>query len=49
MSKAKHRQSLQERFDIMKRYYGLLPTVFNHFIITFNLGWYWLKHRRTND
>ncbi len=49
MSKAKHRQSLQERFDIMKRYYGLLPTVFNHLIIAFNLGWYWLKHRRTND
>lgn len=49
MSKAKHRQSLQERFAIMKRYYGLLPTVFNHFIIAFNLGWYWLRHRRTND
>jgi len=49
MSKAKHRQSLQERFDIMKRYYGLLSTVFNHFIIAFNLGWYWLRHRRTND
>ncbi|GAB2985583.1 glycosyltransferase family 2 protein [Mucilaginibacter puniceus] len=49
MSKAKHRQSLQERFDIMKRYYGLLPTVFNHFIIAFNLGWYWLRYRKTND
>ena len=49
MSKAKHRQSLQERFDIMKRYYGLFPTVFNHLIIAFNLGWYWLKHKRTND
>lgn len=49
MSKNKHRQSLQERFDIMKRYYGLIPTVFNHFIIAFNLGWYWLKNRRTND
>jgi glycosyltransferase involved in cell wall biosynthesis len=49
MSKTKHRQSLQERFDIMKRYYGLLPTIFNHLIIAFNLGWYWLRHRRTND
>jgi glycosyltransferase involved in cell wall biosynthesis len=49
MSKKKHRQSLQERFDIMKRNYGLVPTVFNHFIIAFNLGWYWLKNRRTND
>jgi glycosyltransferase involved in cell wall biosynthesis len=49
MSKKKHRQSLLERFDIMKRYYGLIPTVFNHFIIAFNLGWYWLKNKRTND
>jgi glycosyltransferase involved in cell wall biosynthesis len=49
MSKKKHRQSLMERFDIMKRNYGLVPTVFNHFVIAFNLGWYWLKNRRTND
>jgi glycosyltransferase involved in cell wall biosynthesis len=49
MSKLKHRQSLAERFDIMKRHYGLLPTIFNHTIITFNLGLYWLKNRRTND
>lgn len=49
MSKAKHKQSLLERFDIMKRYYGLIPTVFNHFIIAFNLGWYWILNRRTND
>ena len=48
-SKAKHRQSLQERFDIMQRYYGLVPTVLNHLVIAFNLGWYWLRHRRTND
>jgi glycosyltransferase involved in cell wall biosynthesis len=49
MSKLKHRQSLRERFDIMKRHYGLLPTLFNHAVIAFNLGWYWLKNRRTND
>jgi len=49
MSKQKHRQSLAERFDIMKRYYGLVPTLFNHTIIAFNLGLYWLKNRRTND
>src|SRR5471030_254923 len=47
MSKTKHRQSLTERFDIMKRHYGLAPTLFNHVIIAFNLGWYWLRHRRT--
>jgi glycosyltransferase involved in cell wall biosynthesis len=49
MSKTKHRQSLLERFAIMKRYYGLAPTVFNHGVIAFNLGWYWLKNKRTND
>jgi glycosyltransferase involved in cell wall biosynthesis len=49
ISKKKHRQSLAERFDIMKRHYGLIPTVFNHFVIAFNLGWYWLRNRRTND
>lgn len=49
MSKTKHRQSLKERFDIMKRYYGLIPTVLNHFVIAANLGWYWLKNKRTND
>jgi glycosyltransferase involved in cell wall biosynthesis len=49
MSKKKHLQSLKERFAIMRKHYGLLPTVFNHFVITFNLAWYWLKNRRTND
>lgn len=49
MSKKKHRQSLIERFQIMKEYYGLLPTIFNHAVIAFNLGWYWLLNRRTND
>lgn len=49
MSKQKQKQSLLERFDIMKKHYGLLPTVFNHAVIAFNLGWYWLKNKRTND
>ena len=49
MSKAKHHLSLKERFEIMKKHYGFLPTLFNHLIIAFNLGTYWLKHKRTND
>lgn len=49
MSKSRHRHSLTERFNIMKRYYGLVSTVINHFVIAFNLGWYWLKNKRTND
>ena len=49
ISKAKHWKSLVERFGIMTRYYGLFPTIANHLVIAFNLGKYWLKHRRTND
>jgi glycosyltransferase involved in cell wall biosynthesis len=49
MSKLKHRQSLAERFAIMKHHYGLLPTLFNHVVIAFNLAGYWLKNKRTND
>jgi glycosyltransferase involved in cell wall biosynthesis len=49
MSKQKHRQSLVERYAIMNRYYGALPTMVYHLVIAFNLGWYWLRHRRTND
>lgn len=49
MSKTKHRQSLAERFDIMKRYYGLVPTVFNHVVIAFNLGWHKLWNKNLND
>src|SRR5690606_32384988 len=49
MSKKKHLQSLKERYHILKKYYGFLPNLFNHLIIAFNLGFYWLKHQRTND
>ncbi|MFB9842169.1 glycosyltransferase family 2 protein [Mucilaginibacter ginsenosidivorans] len=49
MSKKRHRQSLKERFDIMRKHYGLAPTLFNHIVIALNLGWYWLRYRRTND
>jgi len=49
MSKTKHRQSLVERFDIMKRHYGLVLTLLNHVVIALNLGWYWARNRRTND
>lgn len=49
MSKKRHRQSLKERFDIMRKHYGLASTLANHIVIAFNLAWYWLLHRRTND
>jgi len=49
MSKKRHRQSLQERFQIFSKYYGFIPNVFNHVIIAINLVWYYLWHGRTND
>lgn len=49
MSKKKHRQSLEERFVIFTHHFGLLPNLFNHFIIAGRLFFYFLWHRRTND
>ena len=49
MSKQKHRESLKERFKIFSYYYGFVANVINHIVIAFNLGFYFLKHRRTND
>ncbi|MBE7179112.1 MAG: glycosyltransferase [Mucilaginibacter polytrichastri] len=37
LSKKRHRQSLIERFKIMRKHYGLLPTIFNHGVITLRL------------
>ncbi|WP_443936918.1 glycosyltransferase family 2 protein [Pedobacter sp. MW01-1-1] len=49
MSKKKHRESLMERFAIFSKHYGFFSNVFCHLIIAFNLSWYYLKHKRTND
>ncbi len=49
VSKKRHLQSLKERFNIFTEYYGFIPNLFNHGIIAFKLGWYYLKHRKTND
>ena len=49
MSKKKHSESLKERFEIFTKYYGLIPNLFNHIIIAFNLAFYFVKHRKTND
>lgn len=49
MSKKKHRQSLEERFRIFTKHYGLLPNLINHILIAANLALYYLIHRRTND
>ena len=49
MSKSKHRQSLSERFKIFSKYYGLIPNLLNHAVIAVKLGFYYLRHGRTND
>ncbi|MCX2481722.1 glycosyltransferase family 2 protein [Pedobacter sp. MC2016-15] len=49
ISKQKHIESLKERFRIFSKYYGLLPNLFNHLAIAFNLARFYVKHRRTND
>lgn len=49
MSKAKHRQSLIERFQIFRKHYGLLPTILNHSVIAARLFFYYLRHGKTND
>ena len=37
---------LKERFVIMKRYYGLIPTILRHFVFGVRLTNFYLKHRR---
>jgi glycosyltransferase involved in cell wall biosynthesis len=49
MSKAKHKQSLLERFDIFTKHYGLISNLINHSIIALKLGLYYLRHGRSND
>jgi glycosyltransferase involved in cell wall biosynthesis len=49
MSKARHKQSLLERFDIFTKHYGLVPNLINHSVIALKLGIYYLRHGRSND
>jgi glycosyltransferase involved in cell wall biosynthesis len=38
--------SLRERFDIMRRNYGLIPTTLRHFLIAIRFGLYYLWNKR---
>lgn len=49
ISKKKHWASLKERFAIFNKYYGMVPNILNHLVIALNLGFYFLRNRRTND
>jgi glycosyltransferase involved in cell wall biosynthesis len=37
---------LKERFKIMRRYYGLVPTILRHLVFGIRLTNYYLRHRR---
>jgi len=46
LSKKKVKEGLRERFRIMTRYYGFIPTFLRHFIFGMRLLNFYLKHKR---
>jgi len=46
MSKQNLKASLKERFQIMKKHYGLIPTVLVHLILPVKLSFFYLKNKR---
>ncbi|MCL7988557.1 glycosyltransferase [Sphingobacterium sp. lm-10] len=49
MSQKRHRQSLIERYAILKKHYGTLANLFNHLIIAGRLVSYRIKHGKTRE
>lgn len=49
MSQQRHKQSLQERYEIFKKYYGFIPNLVNHGIIALRLLKHRMKHGKTRD
>lgn len=43
MSKQRHRQSLKDRFTIMRKHFGLLPTLLAHGAIVLRAGWHKIR------
>jgi hypothetical protein len=46
LSRKNIRSSLKERFNIMARNYGLIPTILNHFVIAVKFFYFLLRNRR---
>lgn len=40
LSKKRHRESLSNRYDVMRRHFGLLPTIGAHIWIVIRAGWH---------
>ncbi|NQD71312.1 glycosyltransferase [Sphingobacterium shayense] len=49
MSQQRHKQSLLERYNIFKKYYGTLPNLFNHGVIALRLALHRISHGKTRD
>ncbi len=43
ISKKRHRQSLQDRFAVMRKHFGLLPTLWAHGVILLRAGWHRIR------
>lgn len=39
LSKKRHRESLWDRYAVLKNHYGFLPNLFNHLLIVLRAGW----------
>lgn len=40
VSKKRHRQSLKDRYQVLKHHFGFLPNIFNHTLIVFRAVWF---------
>ncbi|MGX1751979.1 glycosyltransferase family 2 protein [Sphingobacterium sp. NPDC055346] len=49
MSQQRHKQSLKERYEIFKKYYGFVPNLINHGVIAMRLLVHRFKHGKTRD
>lgn len=39
LSKKRHRQSLLDRYEVLKKHYGFVPNLWNHLLIVLRAGW----------
>jgi glycosyltransferase involved in cell wall biosynthesis len=44
ISKKRHRQSLKDRYAVLKSHYGLVPNFFNHIVITLRALWFKIRN-----
>ncbi len=49
MSQQRHKQSLKERYEIFKKYYGFIPNLINHGVIAMRMMLHRLKNGKTRD